>query len=316
MRNFIELLKFKVLKSPFIPLFQRGNQKGFKALILISPAVFWLFFFFLLPLGILLAYSFCQPNTATPRGVAWEFTFDNYLKVVNPAWSSEPNFVDLKPVILRSLWLAFVNTFLCLIIGYPMAYYISRQSPKTKTILLLLVILPFWTNFLVRTYAWIIILREGGLINTILMNLGIIQTPLELMFTRGAVIVGLVYGYLPFMILPLYASIEKINPSYFEAANDLGANSFQAFLRIMLPLTAPGIFAGSILVFIPTIGAFITPDMLGGAKVMMIGNSIKSQYLTMRNWPFGSALSFIVLSIVLVVLYFYVKYGEQEESDR
>jgi spermidine/putrescine transport system permease protein len=263
-----------------------------------------------------LTLTFCQPNTATPRGVTWEFTFDNYLKVMNPAWSSEPDFVDLKPVVLRSLWLAFVNTFICLIIGYPMAYYISRQSPKTKTILLLLVILPFWTNFLVRTYAWIIILREGGLINTILMNLGIIQTPLELMFTRGAVIVGLVYGYLPFMILPLYASIEKINPSYFEAANDLGANSFQAFLRIMLPLTAPGIFAGSILVFIPTIGAFITPDMLGGAKVMMIGNSIKSQYLTMRNWPFGSALSFIVLSIVLVVLYFYVKYGEQEESDR
>ena len=302
MRNLIDLLKFGKI------------SERTRVFILISPAVFWLFFFFLLPLGILLVYSFCQPNTSAPRGVNWEFTFDNYVKAINPSWSSDPDFVDLKPVILRSLWLAFVNTFICLIVGYPLAYYISKQSAKFKTILLILVILPFWTNFLVRTYAWIIILRESGLINTILMRLGIIQTPLELIWTRGAVIVGLVYGYLPFMVLPLYASIEKVNPSYFEAASDLGANSFQTFLRIMLPLTTPGIIAGSILVFIPTIGAYITPDLLGGAKVMMIGNSIKMQYLTIRNWPFGSALSFIVLSVVLLALFFYVRHTDLEEN--
>ncbi len=286
-----------------------------RALILISPAVFWLFFFFLLPLGILLIYSFCHPNTSAPRGVDWKFTFDNYLKAINPSWSSEPDFVDLKPVILRSLWLAFVNTFICLVVGYPLAYYISRQSPKVKTVLLILVILPFWTNFLVRTYAWIIILRENGLINVVLTKLRIIQTPLDLIWNRGAVIVGLVYGYLPFMVLPLYASIEKVNPSYFEAASDLGANSLQTFLRIMLPLTTPGIVAGSILVFVPTIGAYITPDLLGGAKVMMIGNSIKMQYLTIRNWPFGSALSFIVLSIVLIALFFYIRHSDLEGNE-
>lgn len=290
------------------------SESRFRVFLLLCPAVFWLLIFFLLPLGILLVYSFCQPNTAAPRGVTWDFTFDNYIKVINPKWSSQPDFVDLKPVLIRSVWIAFINTFVCLIIGYPMAYYISQQSSKVKNILLVLVILPFWTNFLVRTYAWMIILRDAGIINSILMSLGIINEPLSLIFTRGAVIVGLVYGYLPFMVLPLYASIEKVNNSYFEAAYDLGANRFQTFWRIMIPLTLPGIIAGSILVFVPSLGAFVTPDMLGGAKVMMIGNSIKSQYLTIRNWPFGSALSFILLIIVLASLFLYIKYGNTEEK--
>ena len=285
-----------------------------EACLLLSPAIFWLCVFFLLPLGILLIYSFCMPDSSSANGIAWYFTFDNYIKVLNPKWSSEPDFVDLKPILLRSVWLALINTFVCLIVGYPMAYYISKQSNKVKNILLILVILPFWTNFLVRTYAWIIILRDGGLINTILINSGLIDEPLRLIHTKGAVIAGLVYGYLPFMVLPLYVSIEKINNSYFEAASDLGANHFQTFMRIMLPLTFPGIIAGSILVFVPSLGAFVTPDMLGGAKVMMIGNSIKTQYLTIRNWPLGSALSFIILVIVLFVLYFYVRYGDKEEE--
>ncbi|MBM3211313.1 ABC transporter permease [Candidatus Gottesmanbacteria bacterium] len=296
------------------PRKRKSSPSRLQVATLILPATFWLFLFFLLPIGILLVYSFCQPNTTAPRGVTWNFTFDNYLKFINPAWSSQPDFVDLKPVLLRSVWLAIINTFLCLLIGYPMAYYISKKSLKVKNILLLLVILPFWTNFLARTYAWIIILRDSGLINSILMGLGLIQSPIQLMSTRGAVIVGLVYGYLPFMVLPLYASIEKINPSYFEAAYDLGANGFQAFLRIMLPLTLPGIITGSILVFVPTLGAFITPDMLGGAKVMMIGNSIKIQYLSVRNWPFGSALSFILLAIVLAVLFLYARFGNLDEK--
>jgi len=287
--------------------------RKFAAGLLISPALFWLLLFFLIPLGILLIYSFCQPDTSAPRGVSWYFTFDNYLKVLNPKWSSEPEFVDLKPIFVRSIWLAIVNTAICLIIGYPMAYYISRRSPGVKNILLILVILPFWTNFLVRTYAWIIILREGGVVNTILTGSGLIKEPLQLILTKKAVIIGLVYGYLPFMILPLYASIEKVNPSLLEVAYDLGANRFQAFLRVMLPLTVPGIVAGSILVFVPTLGAYITPDMLGGAKVMMIGNLIRGQYVTMRNWPFGSALSFILLVVVLAVLFLYSKYGIEEK---
>jgi len=301
MRKIINLLRQKIPKNTS------------KAYLLISPAISWLFIFFLLPLCILLIYSFCMPDQSSVNGISWYFTLDNYVKVLNPKWSSEPDFIDLKPILLRSIWLAFVNTFICLIVGYPMAYYISRQSSKVRNILLILVILPFWTNFLVRTYAWIIILRDNGLINTILINSRLIDEPLRLIHTRGAVIVGLVYGYLPFMVLPLYVSIEKINCSYFEAAYDLGANRFQAFVKIMLPLTFPGIIAGSILVFVPSLGAFVTPDMLGGAKVMMIGNSIKTQYLTIRNWPLGSALSFIILIIVLFVLYFYVRYGDTEE---
>jgi len=275
------------------------------ASLLISPALLWLLLFFLIPLGIMLVYSFCQRSRY--GGVVWDFTINNYLKVSKPIY--------LKPV-LRSFWVATVNTVICLLIGYPAAYYISsRPTVKVKNILLLLIILPLWTNFVVRTYAWMVILREGGVINTILMKLNLIEKPLELLFTKKAVIIGLVYGYLPFMIWPLYVSIEKVDRSFLEAANDLGANRLQTFFRVMLPLTLPGIVAGSILVFIPTLGAFVTPDLLGGAKDMMIGNLIQNQYVKVRNWPFGSALSFILLIIVLALLLLYVRFGGNEETE-
>ena len=275
------------------------------ASLLISPALLWLLLFFLIPLGIMLVYSFCQRSRY--GGVVWDFTINNYLKVSKPIY--------LKPV-LRSFWVATVNTVICLLIGYPAAYYISsRPTVKVKNILLLLIILPLWTNFVVRTYAWMVILREGGVINTILMKLNLIEKPLELLFTKKAVIIGLVYGYLPFMIWPLYVSIEKVDRSFLEAANDLGANRLQTFFRVMLPLTLPGIAAGSILVFIPTLGAFVTPDLLGGAKDMMIGNLIQNQYVKVRNWPFGSALSFILLIIVLALLLLYVRFGGNEETE-
>jgi spermidine/putrescine transport system permease protein len=272
--------------------------------LLVSPALLWLLLFFLIPLGIMLVYSFCQRSRY--GGVVWDFTIDNYSKVLNPIY--------LKPV-LRSFWVAAVNTFICLLIGYPAAYYISsRSTVKVRNILLLLAILPLWTNFVVRTYAWMVILREGGVINIILMKLNLIEKPLELLFTKKAVIIGLVYGYLPFMIWPLYVSIEKMDRSFLEAANDLGANHLQTFFRVMLPLTLPGIVAGSILVFIPTLGAFVTPDLLGGGKDIMIGNLIQNQYVKVRNWPFGSALSFILLIIVLGLLLLYVKFGSREET--
>ena len=275
------------------------------ASLLISPALLWLLLFFLIPLGIMLVYSFCQRSRY--GGVVWDFTINNYLKVSKPIY--------LKPV-LRSFWVATVNTIICLLIGYPAAYYISsRPTVKVKNILLLLIILPLWTNFVVRTYAWMVILREGGVINTILMKLNLIEKPLELLFTKKAVIIGLAYGYLPFMIWPLYVSIEKVDRSFLEAANDLGANRLQTFFRVMLPLTLPGIVAGSILVFIPTLGAFVMPDLLGGAKDMMIGNLIQNQYVKVRNCPFGSALSFILLIIVLALLLLYVRFGGNEETE-
>jgi len=281
----------------------REGRTALAAQLLISPAFLWILLFFLIPLVIMLVYSFCQRGRF--GGVVWNFTFSNYLQILNPLY--------LKPI-LRSFWMAIVTTILCLFMGYPVAYYISERSPRIRNILFILIILPFWTNFVVRTYSWMIILREGGLINTVLTKLELIEEPLQLLFTKKAVIIGLVYGYLPFMVLPLYASIEKVDRSLIEAARDLGANGFRTFWRVMLPLTMPGIIAGSILVFVPTLGAFITPDLLGGAKETMIGNLIQNQYLKVRNWPFGSAMSFILLGIVLAMLLIYFRFGGAEEE--
>jgi spermidine/putrescine transport system permease protein len=275
--------------------------------VLVGPSMLWLLAFFLIPLCIMLIYSFCKHTYASDvrTGVSWVFTLENYLNALDRTYVQ---------AILRSFWIAIINTLLCLIISYPIAYYISHRKPKLKNILLILVIIPFWTNFIVRTYAWMVILRENGLINIVLTRLGLINDPLQMLFTNGAVITGLVYGYLPFMILPLYASIEKVNPSLLEASYDLGANRLQTFFRVMLPLTMPGIIAGSLLVFVPTLGAFVTPDLLGGAKVMMIGNIIQNQYTKVRNWPFGSSLSFILLSVVLALLFIYVRFGDSQEN--
>ncbi len=273
----------------------RGDQGSPSAFLpLLSPAIFWLVGFILIPLSLVFVYSFCQRGAYGE--LVWAFTLRNYVQALDVTY--------LLPI-LRSFRLAALNTVLCLLIGYPLAYYISQRKSSVKTFLLLLVIISFWTNFLVRTYAWMVLLREGGVINTVLLWLGVIKEPLKLLFTEKAVFIGLVYGYLPFMVLPVYASIEKLDTSLVEAAYDLGANSFQAFFRVILPLTTPGIAAGAILVFVPSLGAFVTPDLLGGAKSMMLGNLINHQYLKVRNWPFGSALSFLLICIVMAFLWVY-----------
>ena len=271
------------------------TRKTRNLLILLLPATIWLLIFFIIPLIIVLVYSFLERGTY--GGVTWEFTLKNYQRLVNDLYLN---------IFWRSLGLASLTTLICLIIGYPLAFFIATSSTRWRNLLLFLVIIPFWTNFLVRTYAWIIILRSEGMINTILQSLSLIQEPLNLLFTPFAVIVGLIYGYLPFMILPLYATIERLNFSLVEAAQDLGANQIRTFFRIILPLTLPGIIAGSILVFIPALGAFITPDILGGAKTVMVGNLIQNQFLQARDWPFGSALSMglMVLVLIPVMIYF------------
>ena len=271
------------------------TRKTRNLLILLLPATIWLLIFFIIPLIIVLVYSFLERGTY--GGVTWEFTLKNYQRLVNDLYLN---------IFWRSLGLASLTTLICLIIGYPLAFFIATSSTRWRNLLLFLVIIPFWTNFLVRTYAWIIILRSEGMINTILQSLNLIQEPLNLLFTPFAVIVGLIYGYLPFMILPLYATIERLNFSLVEAAQDLGANQIRTFFRIILPLTLPGIIAGSILVFIPALGAFITPDILGGAKTVMVGNLIQNQFLQARDWPFGSALSMglMVLVLIPVMIYF------------
>jgi spermidine/putrescine transport system permease protein len=226
----------------------------------------------------------------------------------------------------RSVWLATLNTIICLIFGYPFAYWIARQPFRYRGILIFLVMIPFWTNFLVRTYAWMLILRDSGIINnfwTITLHdlairvgsdsaffgwlAGITEQKLPLLFNQTAVFLGLFYGYIPFMILPLYSSLEKMDWSLLEAAADLGANAWKSTLRVLLPLTMPGIVAGSIIVFIPSLGAYVTPDLLGGGRVSLLGNLLQQQFMTVRDWPFGSAIGFTMMALMLLAVMIYFR---------
>ena len=283
---------------------------------LLSFAALVLGIFFLLPLLIMLVFSFLQRDTyggIKPVTDLWAYVTSfhwtsNYLR------SIEPIYIEIY---FRSLWMAIFTTLLCLVIGYPMAYFISlKVRPTVKNTLLTLVVIPFWTSFLIRTYAWIIILRTEGIINNFLMSSGLIQAPIEtLLYSEFAVMLGLVYGELPFMILPLYASIEKLDLSLLEASADLGASSFWTFWKVTVPLTMPGIAAGIILVFIPTIGTFITPDLLGGAKSILVGNLVQNQFAVARDKPFGSAICFGLTAFVLMVLFLYARYNTRKEKE-
>jgi spermidine/putrescine transport system permease protein len=288
-----------VLRKPILSTTERMRRsKSVQVLSLLSPSALYLLVFFLLPLGMVLLVSLGKRGPI--GGVVYDWNLDNYIRFLDRIYFK---------VFIRSVWIATANTVLCLLFGYPFAYFIARRPKRWRNVLLLLVMVPFWTNFLVRTYAWMVILRDQGLINSLLILTGIITEPLPLLFNQNAVILGLFYGYLPFMVLPLYASIEKVDFSLVEAAQDLGANALTAFRRIVLPLTMPGIVAGSIITFIPSIGAYITPDLLGGAKSMMIGNLLQQQFLEVRDWPFGSALGFILMVTVLLGTMLYFRTG-------
>ncbi|HMR65036.1 MAG TPA: ABC transporter permease [Anaerolineae bacterium] len=278
---------------------QGGSGNRGMLATLLSPAVFWLLAFFVAPLLIVFVVSFGRRSLLGM--VEYTFTLDNYLRV----------FTDT--IYLRILWqsllLAIGNTILCLIIAYPFAFFIARRSPRWQNILIFLVMVPFWTNFLIRTYALIFILRDTGLINSTLIGLGVIEQPIIIMFTQTAVMIGMVYGYLPFAVLPLYASIEQLDFNYVQAAEDLGANKVQVFLKVILPLTMPGVVAASIITFIPTLGAYVTPDLMGGGNTFLIGNLLQQQFMSVRDWPFGSALGFILMAMVLVATMIYFRTG-------
>jgi spermidine/putrescine transport system permease protein len=263
---------------------------------LVLPPAGALLLFFVVPLVLVLAVSFASRGTY--GGVEWIGTFGNYTSIADPLYLR---------IFLRSLWLAVITTVICLALGFPLAYFIARAPKRWQAVLLFLVVIPFWTNFLVRTYAWMFILRTEGLLNTTLAALGF--GPFNILFTDTAVLIGLVYGYLPFMVLPLYAALERLDPSLIEAAWDLYAEPIQVFTRVVLPLSKPGVIAGCVLVFIPSLGAYVTPDLLGGARTMMIGNLIQHQYLVVRDWPFGSALSFTLMAGVLAVVLYYLRAG-------
>ncbi|MBS0170724.1 MAG: ABC transporter permease [Nitrospira sp.] len=256
--------------------------------------------FFLIPLGLVLAISFASRGTY--GGIVWEFTAANYLDLLHPLYGK---------ILGQSFWYAALTTFCCFVFGFPLAYVIARSPARWQPVWLLLVMLPFWTNFLVRTYAWMILLRHDGLVNGLLLSLGVIATPLEVLYTPAAVVIGLVYGYLPFMVLPLYVAVERLDPALVEAAWDLYASRWAVFSRVVVPLTMPGIVGGCVLVFIPSIGSFITPDLLGGARSMMIGNLIQHEYLVVRDWPLGSALSFVLMAVVMAAVLLYYRHADR-----
>ncbi len=252
----------------------------------------WLIFFVLVPNALVLTVSFLTRDSS--NFYALPFTFESYARLFEPLYAQ---------VVWNSLYMSGIATIICLIIGYPFAFMIAKISPKYRALLLFLVVLPFWTNSLIRIYGMKIFLGVKGILNEALLGLGVIAEPIRILNTEAAVIIGLVYLLLPFMILPLYSSIEKLDHRLLEAAKDLGANTFQRFIRVIIPLTMPGIISGCLLVLLPAMGMFYVADLLGGAKVLLVGNVIKSEFLISRNWPFGSAIS-IGLTILMALLIF------------
>ena len=265
---------------------------------LLTPAVLWLMLLIVAPLLLVLVVSLA---TRGPYGkTIYDLTLANFLRAFDPLYLR---------AYWRTAWIASTTTLLCAIVSYPVAYYLALRAPhRWKRTLLVLTVIPFWTSFLIRTYAWILLLRSEGAINSALMSTGLIAAPLKLLYSDVAVLVGQVYGELPFMILPIYVALERLDVRLLEAAQDLGANKFWTFLKVTLPLSRPGLLAGIVLVFIPSLGAFITPDLLGGAKSIMIGNLIQNQFGQL-NQPFGSALSLILTAGVLVLLFLALKSG-------
>jgi spermidine/putrescine transport system permease protein len=259
--------------------------------IFLAPSAAVTVVLFLVPLTIIVAYSFLTRGVY--GGVTGPWTFENYRRMFDPLYGL---------ILLRSLWMSTASTILCLLIAFPLALFIARSDPRRKSLFLYLVILPFWTSFLVRTYAWMFLLRDSGLINSLLLSLGLIREPLPLLYNESAVIVGLVYGYLPFAVLPLFSNLDRLDKNLLEAAADLGATPWQSFRHIILPLCAPGLRAAAVLVFIPCLGAYLTPDLLGGGKSIMIGNLIQNQFTTARDWPFGAAISLAMMALIMILL--------------
>ena len=270
-------------------------RPGAAGYALVGPGVFWLLVFFLAPIGLMLAYSAMKRGMY--GGVEPGFTLGHYRRFFDPLYLD---------ILFRTILWSLVCTGLCLVVGYPMAFLIARAG-RWRQWLLFLVVLPFWTSFLVRMFAMIFLLRDTGFINGLLLRLGLISQPIVLLYTPGAVMLGLVYGFLPLMILPIYASLEKFDGALLEAAEVLGARPWARFARVIWPLSIPGVVAGSLLTFIPALGSFVTSDLLGGAKQVMIGNLIQNQFTVARNWPFGSAAAFVLMGVVLLAVVGYLR---------
>lgn len=274
-----------------------------RAYLLLSPSLVWLLLFLIVPVMIIAVISF---TTNLGFGVIlYKFSTEAYQLTFSALYAK---------AILQSLIWALICTVFSLLVAYPFAYFIAHAG-KWKNLLLLLVMIPFWTNLLIRLYSWIILLNEEGFINYILLKLGIISEPLTMLYTPFAVIVGLVYGFLPFMILPIYASIEQLDKSYLEAAEDLGASPIKTFFRVTIPLTFPGILAGIIMTFVPAISVFVVTDLLAGGRILMIGNIIKSAFLEQLNWQLGAALSLMLLILVLISIFIFMRFTSSKDRN-
>jgi spermidine/putrescine transport system permease protein len=281
------------------PEFEKAalRQESRRGLFLALPAYLYLIFFFVISLFIVFIYSFATRNRFGGTDLSG-WNLDSYARISEPI---------VRDVLFRSIWLAFLTTVICLVIAYPFAYFLSTRRAAVRNIMLVFVMIPFWTNFLVRNFAWRVILGNDGPLTNATEFLGLGSA--ELLFTQTAVVLGLVYGYLPFMILPLYAAIERIDRRLLEASRDLYGTGLQSFRHVLFPLSMPGVIAGSILVFVPSLGAYVTPEILGGAKTTLLGSYIVTQFLTARNWPFGAALSFVLMLVMLITTIVYFRKG-------
>lgn len=274
------------------------RNKGLLKWLSTIPVIVYAIVLILLPLVYIFSISFLKNDPYS--GITLHFTIENYVRVFDSVYIM---------VFIKSFLIAGITTLICILIAYPFVIFVSKRKEVTKSVLMTLVIIPFLTNSLIRMYGWITLLRKSGVINTLLLDLNIIDEPLELMYNYGTIILGMVYTLLPFMILPLYSSVAKINSSIIDASHDLGAGTIKTFTKIIIPITIPGLFNGSLMVFIPSIAYFFISDILGGGKLMILGNLIKNQFLTARNWPFGAAISMILLIITFALVFVYKKAG-------
>ncbi|GII91404.1 ABC transporter permease [Sinosporangium siamense] len=278
-------------EGPRRPRRTRGSGRFFAGLVFLGPGLTYLIVLLMIPLALVLSYSIFQRGRF--GGVVYEPTGENFTRLLDPLYLD---------VVLGSLKLATIATLIALLVGYPTAYMIAMLPRKWKTIALVAIVLPFWTNFLVRVYAWIVLLSGPGVVNTALIDLGLIDEPLEFLYNQGTIVTGLVYSYLPLMVLPLYAAIEKLDPTLREASANLGARPARTFFSVTLPLTVPGVLTGCLFVFVPSFGNFIIPELLGGGRSIMVGNLIRDQFLKARDWPFGATLALALVAVLVALL--------------
>jgi spermidine/putrescine transport system permease protein len=272
-------------------------------IVMVGPVTLWLAFLVVIPLLYVLIMSFCSVDES--YNVVFQFTLENYKRLFA---------INYVQIYTNSLLIALLTTIICILLAYPFAFIIARTASKKKVILYMFVIIPFWTNSLIRIYGWRTFLGTNGGLNTILQTLHLINEPVEFLFNRGAIVLGMVYALFPFMVLPLYTAIEKLDKSLLEASSDLGAKGMTTFFHVILPLTLSGVFAGSIMVFIPCLGYFFVSNILGGGNADVIGNLIERQFKSGNNWPLGSALSIILILITLLLVKLYQKLGGDMES--